>query len=60
VRQIRGTSCNQVTGVEHVLVTAGTGCPTSGSCSDAPKRARRRRRTAMPTANDSWDQAPRA
>jgi acetyl-CoA acetyltransferase len=30
VRQIRGTSCNQVGGVEHVLVTAGTGCPTSG------------------------------
>lgn len=30
VRQIRGTSCNQVTGVEHVLVTAGTGVPTSG------------------------------
>jgi len=29
VRQIRGTSCNQVPGVEHVLVTAGTGCPTS-------------------------------
>jgi acetyl-CoA acetyltransferase len=30
VRQIRGTSCNQVPGVEHVLATAGTGCPTSG------------------------------
>jgi acetyl-CoA acetyltransferase len=30
VRQIRGTSCNQVSDVEHVLVTAGTGCPTSG------------------------------
>lgn len=30
VRQIRGTSCNQVDNVEHVLVTAGTGCPTSG------------------------------
>ncbi len=30
VRQIRGTSCNQVDGVEHVLATAGTGCPTSG------------------------------
>jgi acetyl-CoA acetyltransferase len=30
VRQIRGTSCNQVPRVEHVLVTAGTGCPTSG------------------------------
>jgi acetyl-CoA acetyltransferase len=29
VRQIRGTSCNQVNDVEHVLVTAGTGCPTS-------------------------------
>ena len=30
VRQIRGTSVNQVSGVEHVLVTAGTGVPTSG------------------------------
>jgi len=30
VRQIRGTSCNQVAGVEHVLITSGTGCPTSG------------------------------
>jgi len=30
VRQIRGTACNQVSNVEHVLVTAGTGCPTSG------------------------------
>jgi 17-hydroxy-3-oxo-4-pregnene-20-carboxyl-CoA lyase len=29
-RQIRGTSYNQVDGVEHVLVTAGTGVPTSG------------------------------
>ena len=30
VRQIRGTSVNQVEGVEHVVVTAGTGVPTSG------------------------------
>ncbi|WP_020418788.1 lipid-transfer protein [Amycolatopsis sp. ATCC 39116] len=30
VRQIRGTSCNQVPSVSHVLVTAGTGVPTSG------------------------------
>jgi acetyl-CoA acetyltransferase len=30
VRQIRGTSCNQVADVEHALVTAGTGVPTSG------------------------------
>jgi acetyl-CoA acetyltransferase len=30
VRQIRGTSVNPVAGVEHVLVTAGTGVPTSG------------------------------
>ncbi len=30
VRQIRGTSVNQVADVEHVLVTAGTGVPTSG------------------------------
>ncbi len=30
VRQIRGTSVNQVSGVRNVLVTAGTGVPTSG------------------------------
>ena len=30
VRQVRGTSVNPVEGVEHVLVTAGTGVPTSG------------------------------
>ena len=30
VRQIRGTAVNQVPEVEHVLVTAGTGVPTSG------------------------------
>jgi len=30
VRQIRGRSCNQLDDVEHVLVTAGTGVPTSG------------------------------
>src|SRR4051794_14419813 len=30
VRQIRGTSHNQVADVEHALVTAGTGVPTSG------------------------------
>ncbi len=30
VRQVRGTSVNQVPGVEHALVTAGTGVPTSG------------------------------
>jgi acetyl-CoA acetyltransferase len=30
VRQVRGTSCNQVAGVAHVLVTSGTGVPTSG------------------------------
>jgi acetyl-CoA acetyltransferase len=30
VRQLRGTAVNQVRGVEHVLVTAGTGVPTSG------------------------------
>jgi acetyl-CoA acetyltransferase len=29
VRQVRGTSVNQVPNVEHVLVTAGTGVPTS-------------------------------
>lgn len=29
VRQVRGTAVNQVPGVEHVLVTAGTGVPTS-------------------------------
>ncbi|MQA83867.1 MAG: lipid-transfer protein [Streptosporangiales bacterium] len=30
VRQIRGTAANQVDGTRHVLVTAGTGVPTSG------------------------------
>jgi acetyl-CoA acetyltransferase len=30
VRQVRGSSVNQVAGVEHVVVTAGTGVPTSG------------------------------
>ena len=30
VRQLRGTSVNPVGNVEHVLVTAGTGVPTSG------------------------------
>jgi 17-hydroxy-3-oxo-4-pregnene-20-carboxyl-CoA lyase len=30
VRQVRGTAVNQVSTVEHVLVTAGTGVPTSG------------------------------
>jgi len=29
VRQIRGTSVNQVIGAQHVLVTGGTGVPTS-------------------------------
>ncbi len=36
VRQIRGTSYNQVDQVEHVLVTAGTGVPTSGLILGAP------------------------
>jgi acetyl-CoA acetyltransferase len=31
VRQVRGTAVNQVPDVEHVLVTAGTGVPTSGA-----------------------------
>lgn len=30
VRQLRGTSVNQVSGAAHTLVTAGTGVPTSG------------------------------
>ena len=30
VRQLHGTSVNQVRDVEHVLVTVGTGLPTSG------------------------------
>jgi acetyl-CoA acetyltransferase len=30
VRQVRGTSVNQVEDVRHVVVTAGTGVPTSG------------------------------
>jgi acetyl-CoA acetyltransferase len=31
VRQVRGTAVNQVPGVENVLVTAGSGVPTSGA-----------------------------
>ena len=31
VRQVRGSAVNQVDAVEHVLVTAGTGVPTT-SC----------------------------
>ncbi len=30
VRQVRGSAVNQVPNVEHVVVTAGTGVPTSG------------------------------
>jgi hypothetical protein len=30
VRQIRGTAANPIPSAEHVLVTAGTGVPTSG------------------------------
>jgi acetyl-CoA acetyltransferase len=30
VRLVRGTSVNQVPGLQHVVVTAGTGVPTSG------------------------------
>jgi acetyl-CoA acetyltransferase len=30
VRQLRGTSVNQVPGARRALVTAGTGVPTSG------------------------------
>jgi hypothetical protein len=30
VRQVRGSSVNQVKDVQHALVTAGTGVPTSG------------------------------
>jgi acetyl-CoA acetyltransferase len=30
VRQVRGSAVNQVPAVENVLVTAGTGVPTSG------------------------------
>lgn len=37
VRQIRGTSRNQVDNVEHVLVTSGTGVPTSGLILGQPR-----------------------
>jgi acetyl-CoA acetyltransferase len=30
VRQVRGSAVNQIEGAEHVVVTAGTGVPTSG------------------------------
>jgi hypothetical protein len=29
-RQVRGSSCNQVRNVRNVIVTAGSGVPTSG------------------------------
>jgi hypothetical protein len=29
VRQVRGTAVNQIAGADHVLVTGGTGVPTS-------------------------------
>jgi acetyl-CoA acetyltransferase len=37
VRQIRGTAVNQVSNVENVLVTAGTGVPTSGLILSQPR-----------------------
>jgi len=37
VRQIRGSSVNQVDSVENVLVTAGTGVPTSGLILGVPR-----------------------
>ena len=36
VRQVRGTAVNQVEDVQHVLVTAGTGVPTSGLILSVP------------------------
>ena len=30
VRQVRGTAVNQVEGLDRIVVTAGTGVPTSG------------------------------
>ena len=36
VRQIRGTAVNQVTDVENVLVTGGTGVPTSAMIFQQP------------------------
>jgi acetyl-CoA acetyltransferase len=36
VRQVRGTAANQVPDVENVVVTAGTGVPTSGLILSAP------------------------
>ena len=37
VRQIRGTAVNQVPDAEHVLVTAGTGVPTSAPILGRPQ-----------------------
>jgi len=37
VRQVRGTSVNQVDAVENVVVTAGTGVPTSGLILQTPR-----------------------
>jgi acetyl-CoA acetyltransferase len=41
VRQIRGTAVNQVAAVENVIVTAGTGVPTSGLILSRPSRSTR-------------------
>ena len=40
MRQVRGTAVNQVPAVENVLVTAGTGVPTSGAILAVARRAR--------------------
>jgi hypothetical protein len=55
VRQVRGTAVNQVRGVEHVLVTAGTGVPTSAvilgkSCPVSGRRASSRCRSPCTAA----------
>ena len=52
VRQVRGTSYNQVDDVEHVLVTSGTGVPTSALIL-APARVTRTAVTAETTATDT-------
>ncbi len=43
VRQVRGDSVNQVDGIEHVLVTAGAGVPTSAAILGRMRLSRERR-----------------
>lgn len=53
VRQVRGTSYNQVEHVEHVLVTSGTGVPTSGLILAPPDELVMPQSATLPQATDT-------